>query len=398
MKSESAARRQRRRQSTNERDFGMKHGTNTFDYKRENLLLLDRTSLTTGFLSEAGRRELEEFAAVAKQSGPFSVVRGKRLAPSGDPHDYVSLAAYFWPNPDTEDGLPWVMRDGEVNPERDEGDCIPLFRFSQNVRLLCLGRHLLADEACASHADRLLRRWFLDEATRMNPHLSYAQYVPGLADGRCWGLIDTTPLPGMLDAIRLIDSHLAPDLLDGLRDWFDAFATWFTSSNLGVEEAAMPNNHATWHLVQSASYLAFAGRTEEARDRLASRAEALILDQVAEDGRQEHELKRTLSFGYVNYNLAAFLTLAEQAQRLGVDLGAAFGERLHAACAFLLPCAAGERWPFPMIKPLELDTMIPVFHHAHRHCGDERFREAADRLVVSEGWDRSYLKLLFSRA
>ncbi|MBK9768916.1 MAG: alginate lyase family protein [Chloracidobacterium sp.] len=37
--------------------------------------------------------------------------------PSGDKHDYMSQAPYFWKNPDTKTGFPYIRRDGERNPE-----------------------------------------------------------------------------------------------------------------------------------------------------------------------------------------------------------------------------------------------------------------------------------------
>ena len=47
---------------------------------------------------------------------------GKFTAPSGDPRDYVSLSPYWWPDPKKEDGLPYIRRDGEINPDRDHYD------------------------------------------------------------------------------------------------------------------------------------------------------------------------------------------------------------------------------------------------------------------------------------
>src|SRR5689334_16375092 len=47
----------------------------------------------------------------------LSVIDKAAVPPSGDKHDYISLSRYWWPNPNTPDGLPYIHRDGEVNPE-----------------------------------------------------------------------------------------------------------------------------------------------------------------------------------------------------------------------------------------------------------------------------------------
>ena len=39
------------------------------------------------------------------------------MPPSGDIHDYTSMGPYWWPDPEKEDGLPYIRRDGEINPE-----------------------------------------------------------------------------------------------------------------------------------------------------------------------------------------------------------------------------------------------------------------------------------------
>ena len=48
---------------------------------------------------------------------PGSVMEKLNTPPSGDKHDYMSLAPYFWPNPDTKDGLPYIRKDGKTNPD-----------------------------------------------------------------------------------------------------------------------------------------------------------------------------------------------------------------------------------------------------------------------------------------
>src|SRR6266478_1132882 len=60
---------------------------------------------------------LEREAQAALKQGPFSIVNKDVVPPSGDKHDYMSQAPYFWPDPKTKDGLPYIRRDGERNPE-----------------------------------------------------------------------------------------------------------------------------------------------------------------------------------------------------------------------------------------------------------------------------------------
>ena len=48
---------------------------------------------------------------------PYSVMNKKMIPPSKNMHDYYSLGIYWWPNPETEDGLSWVRNVGNSNPE-----------------------------------------------------------------------------------------------------------------------------------------------------------------------------------------------------------------------------------------------------------------------------------------
>jgi len=60
---------------------------------------------------------LIERAELAMSEGPFSVMDKKRSAPSNNKHDYLSGGPYWWPDPNKANGLPYIRRDGEVNPE-----------------------------------------------------------------------------------------------------------------------------------------------------------------------------------------------------------------------------------------------------------------------------------------
>jgi hypothetical protein len=66
---------------------------------------------------ESALTQLRRDAQKALSTAPQSVITKNATPPSGDKHDYMSQAPYFWPNPKTADHLPYIRSDGERNPE-----------------------------------------------------------------------------------------------------------------------------------------------------------------------------------------------------------------------------------------------------------------------------------------
>ena len=65
-------------------------------------------------------RELRASAEATVKMPTYKVTDIKIPRVSGDIHDYASMGPYWWPNPDTPNGLPYVRRDGVGNPEAKE--------------------------------------------------------------------------------------------------------------------------------------------------------------------------------------------------------------------------------------------------------------------------------------
>src|SRR5258708_1478402 len=80
-------------------------------------LLLGNKTLKTSLANLIAQANTELTA------GPWSVTQKTALPPSGDVHDYLSLAPFWWPTQPVTASNPWgcpmVQRDGQRNPVVD---------------------------------------------------------------------------------------------------------------------------------------------------------------------------------------------------------------------------------------------------------------------------------------
>ena len=317
---------------------------------------------------------------------PASVMDKTIVPPSGDKHDYMSQAPYWWPDPQKPDGRPYIRRDGERNPEINRlPDHDNLGRLTSAVGTLGLAYRLQPRPEYARQAARLTRVWFLDAATRMNPHLKFGQGIPGINEGRGIGIIETRGLPELLDGIIAISGSPAWTAADeaGLQAWMRDYAAWLTTSTHGQEESRNGNNHETWYDVQVAALALYTGERDLARKTLEG-SRARIDRHFQPDGRQPRELERTRSFDYSEFNLTAFFDLAVLGERVGVDLWhyrSADGRSLRGGLDFLVPYAAGEKkWDFDQITPFRGSTISNILRRGAVAWREPKYRALADKL------------------
>lgn len=348
------------------------------------VLVQTRQAVATGnrALTDAVRR-LRKDAEKAVRLGIGSVMDKSGAAPSGDRHDYVSLARYFWPDPSKPDGLPYVRRDGEVNPESDTvGDASRLETMIRSTGTLALAWFYTGNEEYAARAAEHLRTWFLDPATRMNPNLNYGQIVKGKNVGRGSGLIDVREFSALVDAVGLLagaPSWTTADEL-ALRAWFSEYLDWLQTSPVAQQEASARNNHGVWFDVQRVAIALYIGNAGLARTILEEAKSVRITSQIDPDGRQPLELARTRSMHYTAFNLRAFAALAQLGDRVGVDLWrytTADGRSIRRALDWFLPYYTGEKaWEHPQIDAYKKETFAPVLFRAAMIYADPRYRDA----------------------
>lgn len=229
----------------------------------------------------------------------------------GGIHDYYSNGDYWWPNPETDNGLPYIQRDGESNPNSFTAHRELLRNMRTNTTHLAAGYLLTGEDIYAKKAVQFLKEFFIDDVTRMNPHLLYAQAIPGICTGRGIGIIDTLHLIDIPMAIRAIQdsSALTSDMLDGLKEWFSDYLHWIHTHPYGVEEMNTLNNHSVCWYVQAACFAQFTNNHEMLDYCTQQFKNILIPEQMALDGSFPRELARTKPYGYSIFVLDNLTTL-----------------------------------------------------------------------------------------
>jgi hypothetical protein len=329
-----------------------------------------RREISAGDLYDPGLDRLRADADTALKQATLSVMDKGVAPPSGDKHDYLSLAPYWWPDPAKPNGLPYIRRDGEVNPEIQQvQDHKNLDRVFAATHTLALAYYFLGEEKYAARAAEILRAWFLNPQTRMNPNLAFGQGIRGVNAGRGTGLIETRGIYRLVDAIGLLAGSKAWTAADqqGMQDWCARYLDWMLTSANGKDEAAAKNNHGTYYDVQIASLALFVGNTDLARQIIGAVPHKRIEAQIEPDGRQPLELARTKSLGYSTMNLAGHFELALLAENVGVDLWSfqsSDGRSIHKALDYLLPFVSGrEKWPYEQIveyHPHEISPLLVI--------------------------------------
>jgi hypothetical protein len=337
-----------------------------------------KTEIVNAAVAEADR---------AMTVGPFSVMDKSVTPPSGDKHDYMSHAPYFWPDPTKPDGLPYIRRDGEHNPEiKKITDHDEWGRMGEAARTLALAYYFTRKPEYADRATLLLRTWFLNPATKMNPNLEFGQGIPGINTGRGIGIIESRVLVDVVDAVGLLAGSSAWSAADnqGIADWLKQYLNWMRTSEKGKAEDAAKNNHGTWYDLQVTSIALFLGDTQLATGTLERVKTRRIAIQVEPDGKQPLELARTNAWGYSNGNLDGLCKLATLGDVAGVDLWnykTADGRSIRAAIDFLVPYAAGEKkWDYQQIGGFHADAMQPTLLRAAKAYHDEKYAALAKQL------------------
>jgi hypothetical protein len=243
---------------------------------------------------------------------PITITATSSARSAGGKHDFFSEGDYWWPDPKSPEG-PYIQRDGMSNPDNFVEHRRALIRFSVHVPALAAAWKISGNKSYSDKAAEHLRAWFVNESTRMNPSLQYAQAIKGITTGRGIGIIDTIHLVEVARAIEVLKNSgsLSASDLKAIKKWFADYLNWLTTSKNGLEEREAKNNHGTCWVMQVAAFADLTANSElleYCRNRFKT---VIVPGQIEKDGSFSQELRRTKPYAYSLFNLEALTTICQ---------------------------------------------------------------------------------------
>lgn len=338
-------------------------------------------------------------ADLALSRGPYSVTNKTGFPENRDIHDYYSQGPYWWPNPDTADGLPYIRRDGEVNPEKygDAFDSRRRHDMIEDLTALSLAGFFTGDSRYLDHAAQQIRTWFIDHRTAMNPNMKFAQSIPGRSAGRATGIIDSRSFIRAAESALLLRKLNFLDDKDmvALREWFGRFADWLKTSENGLKEGEAKNNHGTFYDLQLAVFSWFSGDQDTSREVVSRFCERRVRRQVEVDGRMPHEIGRTKPFHYSVFNLQAMLNMALLARRIDEEMlpgHCTDDDRIQRAVEYVAGLGVtGKDWPQQPADPA-YEPVFELLLLMHQLTNDASYQDKA--MDTGRAFEHSVIHLL----
>lgn len=332
------------------------------------------------------RNRILEQAKADMEAEPVTVTAFIAERSAGTNHDFYSEGDYWWPDSLNPDG-PYVRRDGMTNPDNFVQHRHAMIRFSRIIGNLTSAYLLTGDKDYVKPVLRHTRAWFMDDSTRMNPSLAYAQAIKGVATGRGIGIIDTIHLIEVVQSLlRLREEGLVSDDVDsGVKRWLGEYLEWLMTHPYGRHEMNATNNHGTCWAMQAAMFAKYLDNKEVMKFCADRFRKIFIVDQMDADGSFPQERARTKPYGYSLFNLDAMATLC---QILSTDednlwdYTTADGRNMRKAVDYMCPYI-GDKSSWDLDPDVMYWDEWPVAHpallFAWNHWGDDKYLELWDK-------------------
>ncbi|MFN4141715.1 alginate lyase family protein [Aestuariivirga sp.] len=260
-------------------------------------------------------------------------------APSGSFNDYHSAAPYWTAHGTREDGVLQYQKSDDDDPLSGRFDRASLMQFTSRVYGLSVSGRVLGRRHLLAKASELLRLWFLNATTRLNPTARYAQLIPGKENVlNEAGIIELRQLSLLPYAVRILadDGLISADELAQTRTWFRSFLRDCESTGMLGRALKKDNNIGTWSSVLFCSAALFSGEFGNSF-YLARNATIRLGKQLGPLSIQYMECERTRPLHYSLFNLSAWLAMVSLGKEFSIQIDqfrGARGESIREAIGF----------------------------------------------------------------
>lgn len=271
---------------------------------------------------------------------PPYIVTNKKWSYAEDNHYYCTMAPYWWPV--EKDGkIVYEGRDGKVNPASNDLDKYKIDYMASRMQYFSLAYFFTGKTKYFKAFRNQMDAWFINKRTYMYPNFEYAQIVPGQNEnrGRGVGILEGHPFNTVLDAYRLVSTKkpFNKKRRDAITKWFTDLGDWMEASDLGIIDSKANSNQGVSYDITLLNISLFVGNKTRADRIVKDFPSKRINKQIAADGKQQEELKRTKAFMYSVYNLGFFVDFIRLADAAGYDLYKDNSVRINKSFEYLLP-------------------------------------------------------------
>ena len=297
------------------------------------------------------KERILKLADAALAQVPLTITSDVAKYTTGGPNDFYSNGDYWWPDPSKPDGVPYIQRDGQTNPNNFVAHRMAMRNTKDAVAALAAAYKVTGDDKYVVKAAELLKVFFIDAKTRMNPHLAFTQAIPGRTTGSKTGVIDGLHLVEIPAAIKALEKSkaFAPELAKGLHAWFAELNQWMLTHKNGIDEGESVNNHAVAYFLQVAVFADFNGEKETLAKCRTRFKDVFVNVQMAADGSFPRETARTKPYAYSIFQLDNMVLLCKVLSTPEDNLWnyeGPEGRSIKKAVAWLYPYLADKStWP-----------------------------------------------------
>ena len=323
------------------------------------------TSSRTINIAEHEKARILKYAVGFLNEMPETITNYPSSRSAGGKNDFFSEGDYWWPDPN-DAGAPYIRKDGVINPDNFTAHRKAMIRMSMIVSTLTAAYVLTNDKKYSESAVKHLLAWFVEEKTKMNPNLLYAQAIHGRITGRGIGIIDTIHLIEVAQAVAVLEKYgvIYNPELNEIKKWFSEYLNWLTSHQYGIDEMNQKNNHGSWWVAQVAAFAKLVGNVEKLNFCSERFKTVLMPTQMASEGNFPLELMRTRPYSYSLFNLEALVLSAQILSNEKNNLWKFIsedGRSLEKGIDFILPFLKDKQsWKYP--RDVMYYEQFPVRH------------------------------------